>query len=58
MAKKMIYRYGKYYKCQIKGDESDVYWLMVEFDDESVVVMDDDGVYYYVRLDRKNGSAV
>lgn len=30
----------------------------VEFDDESVVVMDDDGVYYYVRLDRKNGSAV
>lgn len=58
VVKKMIYRYCKYDKCQIKGDESDVYWLMEEFNDESVVVMDDDGVYYYVRLDRKNGSAV
>ena len=38
VVKKMIYRYCKYDKCQIKGDESDVYWLMVEFDRHPKVI--------------------
>ena len=31
---------------------------MVEYNDESVVVMDDEGTYYYVRLEKKTGKAV
>ena len=45
-------------RCLIKGDDAQVYWLIVQFDDESVVVMDEEGVYYYVRLDRNTGKAV
>ena len=55
---KMIYRLRDNRKCQIKGDEVGTYWLMVEYDDESVVVMDDEGEYYYVQLDRNTGKAV
>ena len=56
--RKMIYRLRDCRKCQIKGDEIGTYWLMVEYNDESVVVMDDGGTYYYVRLDKKTGKAV
>ena len=55
---KMIYRLRDNRKCQIKGDEVGTYWLMVEYDDESVVVMDDEGTYYYVRLEKMTGKAV
>ena len=58
ICRKMMYRHKLYYKCQIKGDDAKVYWLIVQFDDESVVVMDDEGVYYYVRLDRETGKAI
>ena len=55
---KMIYRLRDNRKCQIKGDDVGTYWLMVEYNDESVVVMDDEGTYYYVRLEKKTGKAV
>ena len=58
ICRKMMYRHKLYYKCQIKGDDAKVYWLIVQFDDDSVVVMDDEGVYYYVRLDRETGKAI
>ena len=58
ICRKMMYRHKLYYKCQIKGDDAKVYWLIVQFDDESVVVMDNEGVYYYVRLDRETGKAI
>lgn len=58
MEGKMLYRHRYYRRCLVKGDEAEAYWLMVEFDDESVVVMDDEGMYYYVRLDKKTGKAV
>ena len=56
--RKMIYRLRDNRKCQIKGDDVGTYWLMVEYNDESVVVMDDEGTYYYVRLEKKTGKAV
>lgn len=56
--RKMIYRLRHNRKCQIKGDDVGTYWLMVEYNDESVVVMDDEGTYYYVRLEKKTGKAV
>lgn len=55
---KMLYRLPLYHRCLIKGDEERTYWLEVTFDDESVVVMDDEGMHYYVRLDKKTGKAV
>ena len=56
--RKMIYRLRDNRKCQIKGDDVGTYWLMVEYNDESVVVMDDEGMHYYVRLDKKTGKVV
>lgn len=58
MLRKMLYRQTLYYRCLIQGDEAKVYWLEVKFEDESVVVMDDEGEHYYVRLDKKSGKAV
>ncbi|MGN0282698.1 MAG: hypothetical protein ACI4B3_10455 [Prevotella sp.] len=56
--RKMLYRQTLYYRCLIKGDEEKVYWLDVKFEDESVVVMDDEGAHYYVRMDKKTNKAV
>ena len=56
--RKMLYRLPIYYKCLIKGDEKRVYWLEVTFEDESVVVMDDEWMHWYVRMDKKTGKAV
>ena len=56
--RKMLYKQTLYYRCLIKGCEEKVYWLEVKFEDESVVVMDDDGEHYYVRLDKRSGKAV
>ena len=56
--RKMLYRQPLYHKCLIKGDEERVYWLEVKFEDESVVVMDDEGMHCYVRLDKKTGKVV
>ena len=54
----MLNRQKLYQKCLIKGYEEKVYWYEVKFDDESVVVMDDEGMHYYVRMDIKSGKAV
>ena len=54
----MLNRQKLYQKCLIKGYEEKVYWFEVKFDDESVVVMDDEGMHYYVRMDIKSGKAV
>ena len=54
----MLYKQPYYYNCLIKGHEEKLFWLEVTFDDESVVVMDDEGEHYYVRMDRKTGKAV
>lgn len=56
--RKMLFRQPLYNRCLIKGDEERVYWLEVAFDDESVVVMDDEGRHCYVRLDKKTGKVV
>ena len=55
---KLLYKQPLYNKCLIKGDEDRTYWLEVKFEDESVVVMDDEGMHYYVRLDKKTGKVV
>ena len=55
---KLLYKQPLYNKCLIKGDEERTYWLEVKFEDESVVVMDDEGMHYYVRLDKKTGKVV
>ena len=55
---KLLYRQPLYNKCLIKGDEERTYWLEVVMDDESVVVMDDEGMHHYVRLDKKTDKVV
>ena len=55
---KLLYKQPLYNKCLFKGDEERTYWLEVKLEDESVVVMDDEGEHYYVRLDKKSGKAV
>ena len=55
---KLLYKQSLYYKCLIKGDEERTYWLEVVMDDESVVVMDDEGMHHYVRLDKKTDKVV
>ena len=55
---KLLYKQPLYNKCLIKGDEERTYWLEVVMDDESVVVMDDEGMHHYVRLDKKTDKVV
>ena len=55
---KLLYKQPLYNKCLIKGDEERTYWLEVKFEDESVVVMDDEGMHHYVRLDKKTDKVV
>ena len=55
---KLLYKQPLYNKCLIKGDEERTYWLEVVLDDESVVVMDDEGMHHYVRLDKKTDKVV
>lgn len=56
--RKMLYQQPLYNKCFIKGYEEKVYWVEVIFEDESMMVMDDKGGHYYVRMDMKSGKAV
>ena len=55
---KLLYKQPLYNKCLIKGDEERTYWLEMVMDDESVVVMDDEGMHHYVRLDKKTDKVV
>lgn len=44
--------------CLLNGDESGVYWQIRVLEDDSIVVMDDNGEYFHVRRDAKTGKAV
>lgn len=54
---RMIVRYPVFQVCQLKGDDSQVYWLLGRFADDSVLVMDDNGEHYYVWLNKCMGEA-
>lgn len=44
--------------CLLNGDVSGAYWQMRVFEDDSLAVMDDTGVYYHVRRSSRTGRAV
>ena len=48
--------YNVYRVCQLKDDDSQVYWLLREYKDDSVLVMDDQGLHIYVWMDWKTGK--
>lgn len=58
ITRKLFYRHKLYYKCLIKGEEDRLFWFETFFEDESVMVMDDAGLHYYVRMDNKTGKAI
>ena len=53
---KMIEKCSVFIRCQIRGDEDNLYWKLREFADGSVVVMDDNGDHYHVREDTETGE--
>ncbi len=53
---RMIVRYPVFKVCQLKGDDSQVYWLLNVFKDDSVLVMDDQGTHYHVWMDWQTGE--
>lgn len=55
---KMIDPKAHYDVCLLNGDESGVYWQIRVLEDDSIVVMDDNGEYFHVRRDAKTGKAV
>lgn len=49
--------YGVYQMCQLKDDDSKVYWLLQwYYKDDSVLVMDERGMHIYVWMDWKTGQ--
>ena len=52
----MVERRRPYYVCLLKGDERKVYWLLGKFKDDSVLVMDEQGMHRHVWLDRETGK--
>lgn len=56
--KRMAVTPKRYEVCLLNGDESGVYWLLRVLEDDSLVVMDDDGVYFHVRRNVKTGRAM
>lgn len=48
--------YGVYEVCQLKDDDSKVYWLLREYKDDSVLVMDENGLHIYVWMDWRTGK--
>ena len=56
--RKMVEEPNCYQVCLLKGDESKVYWLLGKFKDDSVLVMDAEGIHFYVWLDKQTGEAV
>ena len=53
---RMVVRYPVFQVCQLKGDDSQVYWLLSVFKDDSVLVMDDQGTHYHVWMDWQTGE--
>ena len=56
--RRMIWTLSRYVVCLLNGDESGVYWLMREFEDHSLLVMDDEGDYFYVKRGARSNKAV
>ncbi|MGN0282699.1 MAG: hypothetical protein ACI4B3_10460 [Prevotella sp.] len=48
--------YGVYEVCQLKDDDSKVFWLLRKYKDDSVLVMDENGLHIYVWMDWKTGK--
>lgn len=51
LLRKMVYRV-----CLLKGDESQVYWYLNRFKDDSILIMNEKGIHSYVRLNKKTGK--
>ncbi|MDD5824721.1 MAG: hypothetical protein PUD14_02340 [Prevotellaceae bacterium] len=48
--------YNVYEVCLLKDDDSKVYWLLRKYKDDSVLVMDENGLHIYVWMDWKTGK--
>ncbi len=55
---KMIEKYSVFIRCQIRGDEDNLYWKLRDFADGAVMVMDDGGVHYHIRRDMGTGEVI
>lgn len=56
--KMMIWTTSRYEVCLLNGDEHGVYWMVREFEDHSLLVMDDAGVYYHVKKSARSRKAL
>ena len=48
--------YGVFEVCLLKNDDSKVYWLLRKYKDDSVLVMDENGLHTYVWMDGRTGK--
>ena len=48
--------YNVYEVCLLKDDDSKVFWLLRKYKDDSVLVMDENGLHIYVWMDWKTGK--
>ena len=48
--------YDVYEVCQLKDDDSKMYWLLRKYKDDSVLVMDEKGLHFYVWMDWWTGK--
>ena len=54
----MIWAPSMYVVCLLNGDESGVYWKIRDFEDHTLLVMDDKGNYYHVKKSARSRKAV
>ena len=55
---KMIRSRSRYEVCLLNGDDSGAYWIIDSFNDHSLLVMDNQGYYYYARRNPKTRKAI
>lgn len=58
IAQKMVQRKKHHEVCLLNGDERGVYWFISVFQDQSLLVMDDQGNYYHVTRHARSRRAV
>ena len=56
--RRMVWPLSRFVVCLLNGDESGVYWKMREFEDHSLLVMDEEGSYFYVKRSSRSRKAV
>ena len=56
--KRMPVTPSRYEVCLLDGDESGVYWLLLVFEDDSLLVMDNAGNCYHAKRGARAGKAV